>query len=436
MKEAEQFLKSVYNSIEKRSDSYLEMAMALASTEYVESIVALSESPIYKRRFSSIYESLKEVAIDKDKLLAANLEMFAKESELLDGYEVYSGDSTFIKRQEAKTMPERVMKRLSTGELAYGHETYWTTRLVSQENSWTGIALVSRMSENETVTTAAAKHLLEIDAKSKSKKPKLFVFDAGHGVDILKAKRKSEKSDIVKRVKGNQVFYYQANYQGRGRPRKYGEKIKLNNFKKAANQKIIIKHKNRTLRISSWQGLQTAKYMDIPLAVLKLEFIDSNSKAVFARPIFLITTATNTNPEIIARAYLWRASHELTFRFMKQHLALTKNQSPDLVNCDNCYQLVAIAMNMLLAIKDSLNSKPKPWYPKTINKTISQRQAQKQALGFFLKLAVTSNPPRPAGKAFGRPKGYHPPPRTSYKVLRKTNKRAKRCKNCGFIEAV
>lgn len=433
MKILKQFLDLVYTGIEKRADSCLEIAMSIASSEYIESVVALSESPIYRRKFSSIYDSLKELLIDEDKLLAANLEMFSKQCELLDAYEVYSGDGTFIKRKEAKTMAERVMKRLPTGELIYGHETYWTTRLANQANSWTGVALVNRMKVADTVTTMAAKHMSKID--SKSKKPKLFVFDAGHSLKILEAQSNCKHSDIIKRVKSDQVFYYQPEYSGRGRPPKYGEKIKLNSFKKEPYQETIIKHKNKTLRLSSWQGLQARAYMDIPLTILRLEFLDNNNNPIFEKPIWLITTAINLNPETIARAYLWRASHELSFRFMKQHLGLTKNKSPNLINCDNWYQLVAIAMNILLSIKEDLVVEARPWYPKKSNKTISQRQAQKGALGFLLGLPRVTNPPRPAGKALGRLKGYHPPSRKHYKVNRKTQYKPKKCSNCGFVKA-
>jgi len=436
MKKIEQFLKSVYNSIEKRSDSYLEMAMGLASEEYLESVVALSENPIYRRKFSSIYESLKKVTVDKEKLLAANLEMFSKRCKLLDGHSVFSGDGTFIKRQEAKTMSERVMKRLPTGELVYGHETYWTVQLVDQDNSWVGVALENRMKATDTVTSMAAKHMLEIDFKSKTDKSKLFVFDAGHSVAMLEAQSKCKNSDIIKRVKSDQVFYYKPVHKARARVPKYGEKIKLNSFNKEAEQELIIKHKKKTLRITSWQGLQAKAYMNMPLTILKLEFLDNKNNPIFEKPIWLITTAINTNPETIARAYLWRASHELSFRFMKQHLALTKNQSSDLVNCDNWYQLVAIAMNILLVIKDDLLAKPKPWYPSKSNKTISQRQAQKEALGFLLRLPSISKPPRPAGKAWGRPLHYHPPPKMRHPVIRKTKYRPKICPNCGFSKAL
>lgn len=172
--------------------------------------------------------------------------------------------------------------------------------------------------------------------------------------------------------------------------------------------------------------------MDIPLMMLKLEFLDSTGKPVFDKPIWLVSTAVTLEPETIARAYLWRASHELTFRFMKQHLGLCKNNSPELKSCDAWFQLVALTMNCLLAIRDELEIQTKPWYPQPITQSVSQRQAQTQALPFLLKLPPVTKPPQLAGKVPGRLLGFHPPRRTRHKVLRKTPKRHKPCPTCPF----
>lgn len=433
MKTLKQFLTTVYSKIEKRRDSYLELGLALASTSQVESVVALSEHPLYRRRFSSVYETLREVKLDETGLLKANLGLFEATCQKLSGYEVYSGDATFIKRNDAKTLAERVMKRFSNGELAYGHESYWTNRLSHPEHSWTGVALVERITQGETVTTMAAKQMKFIDIHNEQSK--LFVFDAGHGLDLLEAGRECQYSDIILRVKSHQVFYYDPSYKGRGRPPKYGERFKLSDLKKEADSKIIIPFKKNRLRISTWTDLHASKFMDISLTILKLEFLDDKDLAVFKKPIWLITTATELDAEVLARAYLWRASHELTFRFMKQHLGLGKNNSPELRSCDNWLQLVALSMNILLALRAELNVSPKPWYKQVDTKTVSQRQAQQQALSFFLKLHGIINPPQPAGKAWGRPFGHQPPRRIRHLVTRKTPIRKKPCPACPFKQA-
>jgi hypothetical protein len=322
------------------------------------------------------------------------------------------------------------MKRFSNGELAYGHESYWTTRLSNQSSSWAGVALVERMAETDTVTGMSAKQMKQLAAEHGNKK--LFVFDAGHGVELLQAQHACLNTQVILRVKGHQVFYYPPTYKGQGRPPKVGERFKLSDVKKDADSQHTIIFKHKSLRISTWTGLQTAQFMDIPLMILKLEFLDSTGKPVFDKPIWLVTTAVTLEPETIARAYLWRASHELTFRFMKQHLGLCTNNSPELKSCDAWFQLVALAMNCLLAIRDELEIQTKPWYPQPTTQSVSQRQAQTQALPFFLKLPPVTKPPQLAGKAPGRLLGYLPPRRIRHEVTRKTPKRHKPCPSCPF----
>ena len=53
------FREEVYQSFEQRGDAGLELIDALTSTPGVESPVELSESPLFRRRFSSIYDVLK-----------------------------------------------------------------------------------------------------------------------------------------------------------------------------------------------------------------------------------------------------------------------------------------------------------------------------------------------------------------------------------------
>jgi len=430
----QQFLNAVYNAIGQRRDSYLELGMALAASDHVASAVALSESALYRREFSSVYETLREVKIDEAALLQANLAVLGDHCETLDGYEVYSGDSTFIKRSHAATLPARTMKRLRTGELVYGHETYWTVRLAEQHTSWTVVAMVTRMA-NASVTAMAAQQMQHIDGYNDQ--AKLLVLDAGHGQAVLAGYQACCHTDIVMRLKSGQVFRHAPSaYQGRGRPRKHGERFKLTADVPAPNEQTTLTFKGRTLRVSAWHNLHYMHYSDIHGVILKLEFLNPDGTPLFNKPIWLFSTAKTAKPETLARAYLWRSAHELTFRFLKQHLGLTTCQSPNLTCCDNWYQLVALAMNLLLSLKPQLTNTTPPWYPRARHKTVSQRRAQKQALAFLLKVPTPTKPPQPAGKAPGRPMGYHPPPRTRHPVTRKSPKRRKACPTCPFKAAV
>ena len=114
----EQFLKAVYSSIIKRSDSYLEMGLALASSSHIESVVSLSESPLYRRKFSSIYETLSEVEWNgRGSLLKAELELFKERCENLKGMKSIVA-TAHLSNAMKRTPLARVMKRFSHGELA------------------------------------------------------------------------------------------------------------------------------------------------------------------------------------------------------------------------------------------------------------------------------------------------------------------------------
>ena len=350
---------------------------------------------------------------------------------MLSGIEVYSGDSTFINRKDAKTLKGRTMKKLSNGEIAKGHELYWTTRLSEQSNSWVGVMQVERMSGDETVSSMAGKQMKAIDGLNTNKK--LFVFDAGHGQEVLNSYQDCEHSDVVMRLKSTQRFFAPPITKAKGskgRPPTHGPMFKLSKATDPDEQKVI-SFKDKSLRISSWRNLHYQKHSDVHGVILKLEFLKESGEPVFKKPIWLFTTDTDSDIEILAQAYLWRSSHELSFRFMKQHLALTTQNSPDVTSCDNGYQLVALAMNLLLCIRDSFHAQARPWQPVDPDKMPSQRQTQKQALAYFLQVESPVKPLRPAGKGLGRTPGFRPDTRKRIEVLRKTPKRPKKCKNCG-----
>ena len=270
---------------------------------------------------------------------------------------------------------------------------------------------------------------LDLSAKGQQ----LYVLDAGHGQEILAAYPASQQTDIVMRVKSNQCFYFEPESKAkpRGRPQKHGLRFKLDATEQPEAEAVMTTvYKGKSLRISSWSKLHYQAYSEVKGRILKLEFLDEKAQPIFAKPLWLFTTNLTLQPDILARAYLWRSSQELTFRFCKQHLGLKLAQSPELHHCEAWLTLVALAMNSLLAAKDQLQATPDPWYPRQALTPISQRQAHKQALAFFLTLDLPTLPPRPAGKGRGRLQGFKPTPRPRYPVLRKTPQRTKSCKIC------
>ena len=90
----QQFREAVYHSMRKRADAILDLIDALTVAGHVESPVALSEETPFRRKFSSIFDTLRQGEFDFDLLLQALHEYQPPNSEELAGCEVDALDCT------------------------------------------------------------------------------------------------------------------------------------------------------------------------------------------------------------------------------------------------------------------------------------------------------------------------------------------------------
>jgi hypothetical protein len=65
----QQFRNAVYQSIVKRADAFFDLLDALTIVGHVDSPVALSEEKPFRRKFSSVFDTLLEGEFDFDQLL-------------------------------------------------------------------------------------------------------------------------------------------------------------------------------------------------------------------------------------------------------------------------------------------------------------------------------------------------------------------------------
>jgi hypothetical protein len=136
-----------------------------------------------------------------------------------------------MSRTEAAALAERSYKRSCRGELLQGQESYGTMQVADSKSSWCGVFKVERM-VNASVTDMAAQHLKLVDKQACGSQ--LYVLDAGHGKAVLEGYKDCRHTDVLMRVKNNQVFYSKpAVYRGRGRPALHGKRCKLGQMPEA-----------------------------------------------------------------------------------------------------------------------------------------------------------------------------------------------------------
>jgi hypothetical protein len=115
----------------------MDLIDALTVASHVESPVALSEETPFRRKFSMVYDTLRNAELDLDGLPETLLAFQPGDSETIAGYEVYGLDATPNERPEAETLPERCsLKSQKDAPVRYGHKYSWLVRLLKWGTSW------------------------------------------------------------------------------------------------------------------------------------------------------------------------------------------------------------------------------------------------------------------------------------------------------------
>ncbi|NMC34984.1 MAG: hypothetical protein GYA36_21395, partial [Veillonellaceae bacterium] len=128
----------------------------------------------FRRKFSSIFDTLLQCEFDFDQLLNGLHQHQPANSETIAGYEVYAIDCTPNERPEAETLEDRgSLKSQKDEPLRYGHKYSWLVGLVHWGSSWVAPVDVKRVENALSDNQVAAIQVQELDARIKQ--PKVVV---------------------------------------------------------------------------------------------------------------------------------------------------------------------------------------------------------------------------------------------------------------------
>jgi hypothetical protein len=424
--QTQQFREKVYQSMRKRADAILDLVDALTVAGHVKSPVALSEETPFRRKFSSIFDTLRHGEIDFDLLFQTLYAYQPANSEELAGCEVYGLDCTPNEREEAETLADRgSLKAQKEDPVRYGHKYSWFVRLVYWGTSWVAPVDVRRVDSSLSDSQLGAQQVEEADLRNP--KQKVIVADSLYGNHVFLAIFLVVKhAYALVRLRSNLVFFEHPKPHPKGKrgaPAKHGAKFKLSKPPRAADRTETFLLGEQTVKLAAWQGLHLKKLSGLVGMVLRVEFLRPDGTPRYKRPMWLFWTGPDTVPLAeLCRMYLWRFAIEHFFRFAKQHLGLNANQSTDLVSTDHWMWLCALAYWQLLLMRDEVKASRPAWYPartQTQTKGLTPGQVQRSAFGYLVQLGSPARNTRKAGKGKGRSAGYHPAARTRYPVIKK-----------------
>ena len=427
-KSISEFRKAVYQSLRRRADILFDLIDALTVAGQVSSPVGLSEQKPFRRKFCSVYDGLENGEMDMGDLLSLLPNCLPADSETIAGYKVYAVDATANEHEQAETLPDRSVLKSSKNEpMRYGHKYSWLVRLVNFGTSWVAPVDLERISTETTDTKVAAMQIQELDVHDPQ--AKVIVADSRYEDRLfLGIFQRLQHTFGLIRLHSNRVLYEAPQKKpigSRGAPRKHGKSFKLNGAHRSEDQRATFQLGKQTVRVRAWYQLHFKQLADLVGTLVQIEFLKADGRPRYKRPMWLFWTGPQSAAlSDLCRMYLWRFAIEHMFRFLKQHMGLNSNRSPDLVSAQQWMWLCALAYWQLLLMREGVKEDYQAWYPRNRQRRakLTPYQVQRSALVFLLELGTPAQKPRPAGKGTGRQNNYHPTPRICYPVVFKSKK--------------
>jgi hypothetical protein len=431
-----EFREAVYQKVAHRPAAIFDLVDALTIAGHVSSPVALSESALFRRKFSSVYDALVygDLGDDLETVFSNSQD---ENWETIAGYEIHAIDATPNERMSAETLADRgALKAHQKEAVRYGHKYSWLVRLVQSGTSWVAPEDVERIGTATTDTKLAAQQVKDLAVRNK--RPKVVTADSRYrDKHFLGAFAGLENTYALVRLQNNQKFSQEPKPKpagSLGAPLKHGADFQLTAITREVDTSEEFLLGKQKVRVRVWHKLHFKRLTKVTGSVVCVEFLKEDGSPRYKRPIWLFWTGPEeVTPQDLCRIYLWRFAIEHLFRFLKQHLGLNSNRSSNLESLQSWMWMAALAYWQLLLIRDKVTPNRPAWHPRKKDgqdKPLTPAQVQRSAQTFLLQSGTPAANTRPAGKGRGRQKGYRPTPRKRFDIVFKTKKAQSQPKLC------
>lgn len=458
-----QFRTSLYQNINNRADSLMNLLDAMCSVPDARSVVEYSLAACYLRSYSTIFKAIDEIDLSPMWLpnqLGPYLPRPKKWSFWLLMADVTPGPRPYAHTLEDRGMvyqPEVVKGKLP---VTIGHQ-YSTVALglepeAGVSSSWVLPLLTERVAtseDKEMVGSRQIEMLLQDTKLPFAQDLTVEVGDSSYSKPAyLHAHRKFPNLVTEVRVRGNRTFYQQyvptqekTKKRSRGRPRCYGERFSLSTPETwpvpddtLTQWETSRRGKVYRIEIQAWHNLlMTGKNKPerlpmhkYPFTLVRIVRYDEEGNEAFKHPLWLIVMGERRHEltlEHIYQAYLCRFDIEHFFRFGKQKLLLADFQTPEVQREENWWRLVHIAYAQLWMARHVADALPRPWernLPAMKQRLNSPTLVQRDFARIIRQLGTPAKPPKPRGISPGRRKGMKLPKRPRQIVVVKSKQSA------------
>lgn len=420
------FRQEAYKNLCRARDATFELTDAVILTRKAYCLADLSLSPVFRRKWHSIYEALQDTRPQRQKLMKLYIQQIPSHGRIVLG-----GDHTAWSRPDAYTLKDRTIEHQNTEiagnkPIAAG-EGYSTIAWIPEESgSWALPLRHERITSWESPITKAAWQLKQV-CKYLPTRP-ISLWDSEYGCAPFVLKTADIKADKLVRLRSNLCLWTAPpEYSGRGRPRLHGKKFKLNDpqtWIEAVQTLNINDPKLGRLQIRLWHNLHFRRAALHPMSIVLVERLNKDGSVRVVKPMWLAWMG-DVMPclDEVWQLYLRRFAVDHWYRFLKQRLHWTAPKFATPQQCERWSDLMPMISWELWLARDIVCDNPLPWQ-KSIDNLTPGRVAQSMG-GILAAIDTPANPPKPRGKSPGWKTGKPRQRRIRYPLVKKGTTRRK-----------
>jgi len=315
--ELKKLRENAYNLLGYAKDATFELIDAVLTVRNAYCLADFSLSPLFRRKWSSAYESLQDCRPNRNELMKLyQSQIPIDETE----YVIMAMDQTAYSRLDSPTLKDRGYHHQpsSPGKTTIG-QGYSTIAWIPQEQgSWALPLRHERITSYETPISKAVWQLKQVSKHS----PKriLALLDSEYGNASYVNQTKNLEVDSLIRIGSNLCLWGQPEqYSGRGRPKKHGDKFKLNDAQTWWDESETVSVNDPKLgemKIRKWEKLHFYKSPDVPMNLILVERLNPSKKDSVLKPLWLVGIGDKMPPlSTIYQQYLRRFTIEHWYRF-------------------------------------------------------------------------------------------------------------------------
>ena len=416
----QKFRQQAYELLGKAQDATFELIDAVMTTPKAKCLGDFSLSPLFRRQWSSVYETLQDALPDREQLM----QLYIKQMSQVER-PVLAVDHTLWNRPHAPTLKERTYEHQPSAipgntpvGIGFGYSTIaW---IPEAQGSWALPLRHERITSWDTPIAKAAWQIEQV-LEHLPQRP-LVLFDREYGCATLVLQTAQLKADKLMRLRSNRCLYSAGPpYSGRVRPLRHGKKFQLNDPQTwwADDQSVELDDAQLgRLRVRQWHNLHFGASATHPMTLILLERLDIGSNQHQAKPLWLAWIGENL-PQLkeIWQQYLRRFAIDHWYRLAKQTLHWTLPQLSTPEQCDRWSDLMPLLTWQLWLARDLVRDYHLPWQKPVTN--LTPGRAAQSIFPLLVKIGTPAAAPKRRGKSPGWPIGLPRTPKTRYPLVKK-----------------